>query len=79
MEVRARVPGVLQTMHFKPGTHVTEGDLLFVINPEEYEADLKAAQAELARREGTAGKQLQNTDAREDPEGERTCFGSQGR
>ena len=47
-EVVARVSGVLQSMHFEPGTAVTEGDLLFVIEPEEYQADLQAAQAELA-------------------------------
>ena len=47
-EVVARVSGVLQSMHFEPGTPVTEGDLLFVIEPEEYQADLQSAQAELA-------------------------------
>jgi len=47
-EARARVSGVLQSMHFVPGTMVTEGDLLFVIDPAEYEADLQAAEAELA-------------------------------
>jgi RND family efflux transporter MFP subunit len=47
-EVVARVSGVLKSMHFEPGTPVTEGDLLFVIEPEEYQADLQAAQAELA-------------------------------
>jgi len=47
-EVVARVSGVLKSMHFEPGTPVTEGDLLFTIEPEEYQADLQAAQAELA-------------------------------
>ena len=47
-EVVARVSGVLQSMHFEPGTYVTEGDLLFVIEPEEYQAELQAAEAELA-------------------------------
>jgi len=47
-EAPARVSGVLQSMHFLPGTSVTEGDLLFVIDPAEYQADLQAAQAELA-------------------------------
>ena len=47
-EARARVSGVLQSMHFIPGTQVTEGDLLFMIDPAEYEADLQAAKAELA-------------------------------
>ncbi len=48
VEVRARVSGVLQSMQFKPGTEVRQGDLLFVIDPKEYEADLQAAQSELA-------------------------------
>ena len=48
VEVRARVAGVLQSMHFQPGTNVKEGALLFVIDPKEYKADLQAAQAELA-------------------------------
>jgi RND family efflux transporter MFP subunit len=47
-EVRARVSGILESMHFVPGTWVNEDDLLFVIEPAEYEADLKAAEAELA-------------------------------
>jgi len=51
VEVRARVSGVLQSMHFEPGTDVNEGDLLFVIDPKEYEANLQAAEAELAAAE----------------------------
>jgi RND family efflux transporter MFP subunit len=51
VEIRARVPGVLQSMFFEPGVSVVQGELLFLINPEEYEADLKAAEAELARAE----------------------------
>ena len=48
VEVRARVSGVLQSMHFQPGTKVNAGDLLFIIDPKEYEANLQAAEAELA-------------------------------
>jgi RND family efflux transporter MFP subunit len=51
VDVRARVPGVLQSMHFQPGTDVEVGDLLFVIDPREYQAALAAAQAELAAAE----------------------------
>lgn len=47
-EVRARVSGILLDMHFEPGTEVEEGALLFTIDPAEYEADLQAAEAELA-------------------------------
>jgi RND family efflux transporter MFP subunit len=54
VEVRARVPGVLKSMHFVPGTTVQSGDLLFVIDPDRYEAEVQAADAELAR--AKAGK-----------------------
>jgi RND family efflux transporter MFP subunit len=47
-DVVARVSGVLESMHFEPGTPINEGDLLFIIEPAEYEADLQAAEAELA-------------------------------
>jgi len=46
VEVRARVAGFLESMHFTPGTMVEKGDLLFVIDPREYQARLNAAQAE---------------------------------
>lgn len=47
VEIRARVPGFLQSMHFTPGTRVDKGELLFVIDPREFEAELSAAKAEL--------------------------------
>ena len=47
VEVRARVAGFLQSMNFTPGTKVEKGELLFVIDPREYEAELNAAKAEL--------------------------------
>jgi len=46
-EIKARVPGTLISMHFVPGTHVEKGTLLFVIEPEPYQATLAAAQADL--------------------------------
>lgn len=50
VEIRARVEGVLQSMHFKPGTPVKKGQLLFVIDPKTYQAQLQQAEAELAVR-----------------------------
>ena len=47
-EVRARVAGVLESLHFTPGSTVEQGDLLFVIDPRQYEAELQEAEAELA-------------------------------
>jgi len=51
VEIRARVAGFLQSMEFTPGTKVEKGDLLFVIDPREYEAELNAANAELSSAE----------------------------
>jgi RND family efflux transporter MFP subunit len=47
-EVQARVSGTLTHMHFNPGSIVKQGDLLFVIDPEAYQAELAAAKAELS-------------------------------
>ena len=58
VEINARVTGVLESMHFEPGTMVREGDLLFIIEPRLYkatwdaaEAAVKSSEAELARTE----------------------------
>ena len=53
VEMRARVAGFLQSMEFTPGTQVEKGDLLFVIDPSEYQAELDAAEAELGSAEAT--------------------------
>jgi RND family efflux transporter MFP subunit len=47
VDVPARVSGELQSMHFQPGTDVEAGDLLFIIDPREYQAALQGAEAEL--------------------------------
>jgi RND family efflux transporter MFP subunit len=49
VEVRARVSGYLQSTHFKEGTEVKEGDLLFIVDPRRYDAQLAQAKAELER------------------------------
>jgi RND family efflux transporter MFP subunit len=48
VEVRARVSGYLQSIHFKDGSVVKKGDLLFVIDPRPYQAELERAKAEVA-------------------------------
>jgi RND family efflux transporter MFP subunit len=47
VEIRARVSGFLQSMHFTVGTQVDMGALLFVIDPRQYQAEVNAAKAEL--------------------------------
>ena len=49
VEVRARVPGVLEQVLFQEGTEVKQGQELFVIQPEEYRAALETARAQLAK------------------------------
>jgi len=58
VEIRARVQGFLDRIAFEPSTFVRKGDLLFVIEPEPYqalrdraEAGIKAAEAGLRRAE----------------------------
>ncbi|MEI7369403.1 efflux RND transporter periplasmic adaptor subunit [Pectobacterium sp. 1950-15] len=50
-QVRARVAGIVQKRHFTEGTVVKEGDLLFTIAQEPFEAALARAKAGLARSE----------------------------
>lgn len=50
-EVRARVQGFVDAIHFRPGTTVMPGDLLFTIDPRPFRAKLAEARAQLAGRE----------------------------
>jgi multidrug efflux pump subunit AcrA (membrane-fusion protein) len=47
VEVRARVNGYLQSIHFTDGAIVKKGALLFVIDPRPYQAELNRAKAQL--------------------------------
>jgi multidrug efflux system membrane fusion protein len=47
VEVRARVTGYLDSVNFKDGDEVKQGDLLFVIDARPYQADLDRAEADL--------------------------------
>lgn len=66
-EIRARVRGTIEAVHFKPGSLVKKGDLLFTIDKRAYEAEMlrgeaaaagSAARAELARTELERSKRL---------------------
>lgn len=66
-QIRARVRGTIEAVHFKPGSLVKKGDLLFVIDPREYQAEVQRseaavagslARAELARLELERSKRL---------------------
>jgi RND family efflux transporter MFP subunit len=45
--IKARVTGYLNKVHFQEGTEVREGDLLYAIDPREYQAEYASAEAAL--------------------------------
>src|SRR6266853_944819 len=49
VEIRARVSGYLDKVHFKEGKEVKKGDLLFTIDPRPYQAEYDHADAEHQR------------------------------
>jgi membrane fusion protein (multidrug efflux system) len=49
VEIRARVSGVLEQVRFREGSEVKQGQVLFVIQQEEYKAALQSARAHLAK------------------------------
>ncbi|MBB3205254.1 multidrug efflux system membrane fusion protein [Rhodopirellula rubra] len=59
VEIRARVSGYLKSIHFDEGQIVNEGDLLFVIDPRPFQADLDSAKAAMSQ----AKSQLQQAEA----------------
>jgi RND family efflux transporter MFP subunit len=72
VEVRARVSGYLESIHFKDGSIVKKGDLLFVIDPRPYEAvaararaerELAQARLELARKDLARAENLLKSSA----------------
>lgn len=56
VEVRARVEGYLQSMKFREGSYVDKGDLLFIIDPTVYRANVEKARATLEKARATALK-----------------------
>jgi multidrug efflux system membrane fusion protein len=72
VEVRARVHGQIESIHFQDGAEVKAGDLLFVVDPRPYKAELDRVQAErqraethldLARNDFKRAESLRNTRA----------------
>jgi membrane fusion protein, multidrug efflux system len=62
VQVRAQLSGVLQSVHFKEGDKVKQGQLLFQIDPRTYQAQYNQALAQLARDKA----QLENAKAQQD-------------
>ncbi len=72
VDIRARVPGFLQKMYFEPRAKVKAGDLLFLIDPRQYEAsvnqakgklDAQKASSKLAQTELQISQQLESKEA----------------
>jgi membrane fusion protein (multidrug efflux system) len=49
VEIRARVEGILESMHFTEGSFVKSNDLLYVIDPRSLEASLEQTRGNLAQ------------------------------
>lgn len=49
IEIRARVEGFLESVHFEDGDHVKEGQLLFIIDPRPFKAAVENARGRLAK------------------------------
>src|SRR6184192_300887 len=49
VEIRPRVSGYITEIHFEAGAIIKKGDLLYVIDPRPYQADLDRASAEFER------------------------------
>ena len=54
VEVRARVSGFIDSVHFKDGQLVKQGDLLFVIDPRPYRLAVEQSTADVERAQGKA-------------------------
>jgi membrane fusion protein (multidrug efflux system) len=54
VDLRARVEGYLQKRYFTEGQKVEVGDLLFLIEPDQYQAKVAVAEADVARAEAAA-------------------------
>ncbi len=49
IQVKSQIGGTLHKVHFKEGQDIAKGSLLFTIDPRPYEAQLKQAEANLAK------------------------------
>ena len=47
VDVRPRVPGAVQAVHFREGSLVKQGDLLFTVDPAPYAAEVDRAEAQV--------------------------------
>jgi membrane fusion protein, multidrug efflux system len=65
VELRARVEGILQKVHFKEGSSVRKGQLLFTIDKRPFEASLQSAKALATKAVSDQAQAEQRTDVLE--------------
>lgn len=56
VDIRPRVAGTLQAVHFREGALVKKGDLLITIDPAPYAADMQRAEAQVAAAQAKAAQ-----------------------
>lgn len=76
VDIRARIEGYLESINFREGAALKKGDLMYVIEPQEYEAALARARADLAQAEAEAGKAVRDA-ARMKPLAEQNAVSKQ--
>lgn len=65
-DARVRVAGTLERVAFEEGQEVTQGQLLYLIEPATYRARLDAAQAQLARADAQLREAIQDYERAEE-------------
>lgn len=62
VELRPQVSGYITGIHFKDGQHVSQGQLLYTIDPQAYQAGVSEAQANLAVAKANLNKAQKDAD-----------------
>lgn len=55
VEIRPRVSGYLERVHFEPGRNVSKGDLLVTIDPRPFQAEIARIEAEISQAQSRQG------------------------
>ena len=74
VEVRARVTGIIEKRLYQEGSFVKAGQVLFIIDPRQYQAQVNASNADLARAQAQKA-QADRESARLKPLAERKAIG----
>ena len=65
-EVRARVGGILLHRNFVEGSEVKQGEILFEIDPDKYEAAVASARAQVAQAQANYDQSVRDADRAEE-------------